>query len=500
MPDRIYSRFLWPVFGLLVVVAGVISVSGTATCGDAVPARESRAAFCHAMAKVQYGWSKEQVSQLLGSPDDIWSRNEPSPEQIFGDEAWCYGTNGHYTLPTLGYIVFRNEKVEYMAGSQGTPPSPNVIGEDELVQTMRRIYLPRGRDYYLPSDSLHLIQVSNLLIPKGQKKALAILGEFGRIQYDGFQDNLWLYWLVRVMFTSNRPGGVFPFPMIGTIIPELPKDLRKWPMYPVMMVDDIPICFIYGWSRDAPPEPFNKYLQQHKKEWSIKLKQLRPPDDPFPVFRKLITSSTWPFPRAALRKNHSSIPYDYEGSVMDDILRLLRTAYRPRLPDNRYINRLEYDKYHKEFLALGCRWDTVKQMYVRKDGIVLPDTVDDYQQYRYHFRRIPRLNISITFSRRSSSMVDYRVSVSELGTGKIQPAIISVENPDTKKEVHWMFINNPSSGYDLDRTKQDVLASRPHKIQEGHDIASIFDLAKGKRVRFVILYGGKKYASPVYTP
>jgi len=489
MNSRIYSRFV------LLVFAGALLLSGRAVFSAAVPARESRVAFCRAMAKVQDGWSKVQVRELLGQPDDVWPGNDS--RVMYGDVVWCYGTNGHHTLPTLGHVRFQKGKVSEIVGGWGDPPSPEVICEVELVDALRQIYRPPGIIFQTGSDSQRLIQVSNLLIPKGQEKALAIIGEYDRI-WERFNYGNWLFWLVRVMFTSKLPNGIFAVPEGGLLKPKSLEELKKWPTYPVVIIDDVPVCLYFGGVFFAHPEEFFTYFQDHQKEWTIKRTMLRAPDDPFPIYKKLITSDYWPFPPTDFKEHF----YWNEGYALKEILTLVQTAYSPQwsMMNSMYINGLDYDKYHKEFKALGCRWDTEKQMYMRKDGVVLPYPVDDFPQYQYHFRGIPSLDITITFSRDNILLVDSTLIVKELGTKKIRNAILVVENPDSKAELDWVYINDPTHASKVTMTKQKILASPPHKAQSENGATSRFELAKGKRVRFVILYGGKKYASPIYKP
>ena len=55
----------------------------------------------------------------------------------------------------------------------------------------------------------------------------------------------------------------------------------------------------------------------------------------------------------------------------EQVIALVRTVVRPAFVSRPRSE--DFDKYHREFLGLGCRWDAARQMYVRKDGSVLPD-------------------------------------------------------------------------------------------------------------------------------
>jgi hypothetical protein len=375
----------------------LLALLAIAPFGADVPARQSRATFAHAMAQVKDYWTMAQVKRLLGPPDDVWPPNDAPQYVMAGDEAWCYGTNGHHTMPTLGYVMFREGKVLYANGGGGKPPSPKVITETELVDAMRRMYRPLDQAMRSNSDPLQLIRVANLLIPKGREKALAVLGEYDRLHPDGFDHDDWLFWLVRVMFTSNRPGGAFSVPAIGIADPPTPAGLLEWPTFPVLMMDDVPFCIYTMGALGGFPEPFGWYLQEHQGEWTIRQTRLHPPDDPFLSYKKLVASSAWPFPRLSPTQTPSrGVSAEGEGPALDRVIELVRTAYRPhrvRLPGVP-ADPLDYDTYHAEFLALGCRWDEASQMYVRKDGVVLGDPIAGFPQQHHQFPATPRHEVA----------------------------------------------------------------------------------------------------------
>lgn len=104
------------------------------------PPLPSRAAFYRALAQVQGGMSQADVRRLLGPPDDVLLSDDLRNHVPEGSFAWCYGTDGHQTLPTLTRIEFHGGKVGGYPGRYWPPPSLDVIGEAELRATMRQIY------------------------------------------------------------------------------------------------------------------------------------------------------------------------------------------------------------------------------------------------------------------------------------------------------------------------------------------------------------------------
>ena len=322
-----------------------------------VPARENRAAFCHAMSQIKQDATEAQVTSLLGRPDDVTT---------WGDEVdWRYGTNGPGTFATLGTIWISDHKVLAVIGGTGEPPPPSVIGETELVASMRQLDRLSNRDLAVRGkveDPRILIRAANLLIDIGRAKALAVLSEYSRLSSRA----QWLFWLARVAFTSNAPGGVFPVPIIGLIDPDPPRDLTDWPTFPVAIFEDVPFCLYQDALIRGAGEGFGSYLQKNKSEWKLRATPLHPPDDPFPAEKKLVASAVWPFRRV----DPTPCNPGPERISLDQVLNLVQTAYRP---DPQHASVLDYDRCHKEFLALGCYWSSARQMYVRKNGSTFPE-------------------------------------------------------------------------------------------------------------------------------
>jgi hypothetical protein len=112
--------------------------------------------------------TKEYVRKVLGPPDSV--RKPVDSTRAIGQEnseAWCYGTNWPHKMATLGEVWFRNGSVTSVTGGSGEPPSPNVIGEAELLASLRT--MSRSADEEL--DGLgpqRLIQAANLLISLGK--------------------------------------------------------------------------------------------------------------------------------------------------------------------------------------------------------------------------------------------------------------------------------------------------------------------------------------------
>lgn len=339
--------------------------------------RWDRASFAHAISKIEPGWprvpgsrgtvvisrreprvwTKKDVLHILGKPDVIrpylrLGEVGPSPDR---GETWCYGTNGPNTMATLGAIVFFDGKVSLVFGGHDAPPPTTVISERELVAAMR--FMSRDPSYVnYDTDALRYIQVANMLISKGRRKVLAILGEYDRVS-DKQRECDWLFWLVRVAFTSTKPGGVFVIPLNGTSQVS-DHQLRAWPTYPIVTIDDVPYYLDFGWRiTTGQPQEFSWYMEDHEKEWVLRSKPIVPPDDPFLSYKKLMASRFWATGQS-----------DERGLVLEQVLALVKDAYQPRdlTPSQETSPTALYQTYHRAFLRLGCHWDRKRQTYVRR--------------------------------------------------------------------------------------------------------------------------------------
>jgi hypothetical protein len=351
------------------------------------PALRSRMEFGHAMAKIERGSSMDYVKMLLGAPEDVWPGDDSRAYiPIPGDVAWCYGTNGHHTMPTLGLVMFREGTVlyatgmgghpplvtdgkghQFMTNGLGEPPAESLIGESELRTALRAMYRITDPSDPFRADPQRLIQAANIFIGSGRAKSLAIMFEYLRVGWQPREDQAWLVWLVRIAFTSRRAAGVFALPTYLRMGPEPPRDLRSWPTFPVVTVDDVPI---------NPYEPgqiaglafrFYPYLVENQKDWEMRSTPLVPPDDPFLVYRDLVARSDWPLVRGYSFDGGSRRFWALEVHAKRQILMLVSSAYVPSTGDGI----THFEECHREYLALGCHWDPSRQLYVRRDGSTL---------------------------------------------------------------------------------------------------------------------------------
>jgi len=453
----------------------------------------SRAEFNAAMSTIKGGWTQDRVRELLGPPDDIWPANDSKAFVTGGYEIWCYGTNGHHTFPTRGQVAFKNGKTVDDSDEMESPAPPPTLplSEEELADALRVMDPPRRNLSDYSNDSQHLLAAANMLIAKGQKKAMAILEEYVRLSVGPD----WLFWLVRVAFTSKTPGGVFKVPAIGGIAHSPPHNLKAWPTFPVALVDNVPICPYRFAHSGGVPEMFAWYMADHKAEWVIRKKPLIPPADPFPIYTKLLATKNW--------DNDIAFRIDYaekereKSALLKEFLNLVRTAYRPTSEE---VKDSDFEDIHSEFLKANCHWDTQKQMYIRADGVALLEKVIDYAQNECTINAGPRLTVSFKFDRTDPRNVSYSTGHVESGTEPLPTAVWLAEDASTGNLLRWQEVTGDVSYFPWQSDYKVALAAKPHQPTSESGSSSAFFCREGTHVRFAVLFDGKRYESPVFTP
>ena len=322
-----------------------------------------RMQFAAKLSEIRSHDSKERVERLVGKPQDVWRAPDPVPYPT--DEIWCYGSEEHLSLPTLGQVCFRKGRVIWVAGYRGLLPHVEEIDESELRAGMR--FLHPGPEAPGYNDPLHLIRVVNYLQPLGKTKALVIIGEYSRISNVAV-DQTWLFLLLRALFEVPDPPGHMPEMRIGRMHPSPPEDRMQFPRFPIVIVDDIPFSVLFGVSIAGQSEPVSFHVEYFQKFGTLRSTQLRPSADPYLSFQKLLESREW---ASLAQSEHNRIFMgSYEGHTFLQVLALGRTAYDP--PQARepfaYGTLADFERHHKSFVEVGARWDEQLQMYVRKDG------------------------------------------------------------------------------------------------------------------------------------
>lgn len=444
----------------------------------------SRAEFREAAKLVKDNFSKREVEKILGKPDDIWPSNDSLRYvNMDGGEIWCYGTNGHHTLPTLGSITFKNGRV-LLGGPTGPPPPTSVISESELRTALRQIhsfsYIDQLNDgVFHQSDPIRMIRVVNALQPLGTEKALAALVEYTRVVPLWVDDTDFPFWVVPVLFVGKRAGYVFPG-----------NDSTVWPTYPLREMDGLPINFYRGGRMAGLRKLFSEFVDEHGKDWQVRPDKLRPPDDPFELLK------TAGAPQVKTDQDRTRLA--------DEIIRAIRNVYRVE-PEVWQSGWEPYPKgfelVHQKFLALGGHWDARRGIYVRRDGSFDADQVEDHPTHSFTFPKMGAIGVSFRFGRTAGNQISIDTTCYEHEGKRIPTAVLIGRDAETKREVLSVALNG-SHGRDFATIGwTEALKEAPHApLPGGMCTGSGFELAPGRSVQFELRFDGKTELSPVFRP
>ncbi|HWB60294.1 MAG TPA: hypothetical protein VG733_12440, partial [Chthoniobacteraceae bacterium] len=334
-----------------------------------------RAVFARNMGKVTEGMPAADVEKLLGKPDDIRTDTDPGGIDWAGTtEIWRYGTDGHLTFPTLGSVFMSDGKVQYVFGGSGTPPAAGMFDEAELRRLLRAI------DAINENNPLSLIQAANALQPLGKTKGMAAIAEYLRVRADDISvhfADINVFLLLRLLFEVPKDTGVMPAMLIGASggypQPDGPN-AKLLPLYPLVLVDDIPLNLSTGYTLGGVAQPVREHFDFFAANGVWKGRPLVPSNDPLGALDKLVNSPAW--------ADKDKQPRDSIGAekhfLAEELLVLIDNAYRIK-PDDRgqrlpgEFSQEKWDRITKVVAALHIHWDATKAIYVLADGTSLPD-------------------------------------------------------------------------------------------------------------------------------
>lgn len=449
-------------------------------------AESARIDFARAMGSVETNMQADEVVRLLGRPDDI--RTELDPGGISTSrttEIWCYGTSGHLTFPTLGCVFMEAGGAQYIHGGKGTPIDPAMLDEAELRKLLQRIdELSQSRG----NNPLLYIQLVNTLQPLGKDRSLAVIAEYLRVSSYHLGDRNPLFILLRLLFEVPEDPGFMPRMMVGAPSVKEPDDGKLIPLFPVVLMGDIPLNLVIGYSLAGTPQPVEEHLEYFRKSGKWRERPLHPSSQPMEILTKLENSPQWIYDD--FRGDVDDISRDMNDQwirnhLAEQLLRLVGSVYRiETAQDGRMIPRdrfdpQQWDKIVKDVAALDIRWDVAKNIYVFADGSSLPEIKEPI-----HMRQIwkipglgPRANL--IFERKNKDHVLLRLERS--GPPNID-SLVKVYRTGNGEEQLAKYRILRSEGSVSSQTSQDIF------------------LPTGEGVQAEIIAGGKTIQSPVFTP
>ncbi|MEP6755186.1 MAG: hypothetical protein ABJA67_06780 [Chthonomonadales bacterium] len=105
------------------------------------------------------------------------------------------------------------------------------------------------------------------MIKVGKPVAVEALNEYGGV-YRGWGHEM--FSLLRILFEVPKNTGAMPPMMIGAPYPTPPEDPRKFPRWPIVMVDDLPFSVCPTYTLMGFPEHWTDHLKYFEKHGIIK--------------------------------------------------------------------------------------------------------------------------------------------------------------------------------------------------------------------------------------
>ena len=447
-----------------------------------------RQEFSKAMAKLREGVPEKEVLAILGRPDDVRTQYDPGGISTYKTkEVWCYGTNGHLTFPTLGCVYIDKEgKAQYIFGGRASPAATALFSEDKLRELLRLIdKAPRlsGGSF----DPLPVIQIVHALQPLGKEKALAAFDEYLRVAShweSGAREGLFV--VLRVLFEIPEDPGYMPPMHVGKPSPLQPKDPKRLPRFPVLLLDDIPLLLVHGYMLAGVAQRVEDHVEYFRKKGRLRSKRLRPPDAPLSVFDQFEASFLWVYGEDAWNRQRANL------MIINQLLRLVDSVYR-REPDwygYRFYAEDDWQERWKmvvgEFGKREVRWDERKGRYTFKDGSSLPDP-----PLKHCRREIWKLDgvkgeALLILERRDKRYVDVSLEWSGSAKAKLEPATIHV----------YAIANKSKPLVEMSISSIGALAGETAFSNESR----VLELREGEQVQVELSIGKETKVSPVYRP
>jgi hypothetical protein len=240
-----------------------------------------------------------------------------------------------------------------------------------------------GKDF----DPLALIRSVNALHPLGKEGALNAIAHFlnkfsgGFIGFDTGQS---MFLVLRCLFDVPDPPGFMPPMRVGAPDPPEPSNRRLLPYFPLVIIGDIPLMLVWGYSLFGVPEPPMEHVKYFRQAGKLRAKLLTPTNQPIDIVAQLESSPQWLWGKqyeAYGMKDRTrnlnpvwAVQEREQGQdlVRSQLLRLLASVYPLGLDAlgwgqrrDQYLREERWQKIVEDVWLLRLRWDAGRQDYVR---------------------------------------------------------------------------------------------------------------------------------------
>ena len=121
-----------------------------------------------------------------------------------------------------------------------------------------------------------VIEAVNALVPLGKAGALAALEAFLGKQDLAKDPHQGLFLVLRVLFEA----AAHPPMRLGGSRPAPPSPSASLPRFPIMIVDDVPLMLVAGYTLRGLPEPVASHVTYYRKHGTLRAAPLAPSSGP----------------------------------------------------------------------------------------------------------------------------------------------------------------------------------------------------------------------------
>ena len=215
-------------------------------------------------------------------------------------------------------------------------------------------------------NPLAMINITNALQPMGKDKALDAIVAYHQSQLPKRLKDRDLFLVLRLLF--ELPSGIdAPKLSLGAPSPNPDEKKKGLPIFPIMLVDDIPILLVYGYDLVGEAQLVESHLEFYRKHGIMRKALLRPTNQPFESLTKVVKSENWIYGQERQERQST------RGKRMlgRQILRLLEPEFKTNV-DLAYIDDgqgkeidLRLNQIQKELAESRLEWNPNVNQYSR---------------------------------------------------------------------------------------------------------------------------------------
>lgn len=167
-----------------------------------------------------------------------------------------------------------------------------------------------------------------------------------------------VFFLLRLLFIPADPEVRFPPIRVGRLIDINNPPLQDFPLYPLVLIEDVPLLIVTGFMLSGLPEDPMNHIEFCERYCFLRTRPLCPPDNPLPLAESLMTSKTW---------HREEVEHD-RGVLRSQLLRLVRDVYTlPGVDEPTYYSKIIpsdiWENCVCTYNRLHAVWDEEKNDY-----------------------------------------------------------------------------------------------------------------------------------------